>query len=69
LVTKTYSQFLAQLLVVYMMTLLGLFGNFYISKYSKPAKRSMKLKMAGNAAKVNDLDGEVSPDAGKIKSG
>lgn len=69
---KRYNLFLAQLLVVYMLSLLGLFGHFYISKYSKPAK-TMKINTVGNgSSKVggNVLDGEISPDAGmKIKSG
>lgn len=71
IVAKKYNQFLAQLLVVYMMSLLALFGHFYVTKYSRPSKASMKIKMAGHGhtSKDNVLDGEVSPDAGKIKSG
>lgn len=69
---KRYNLFLAQLLVVYMLSLLGLFGHFYISKYSKPAKAMKINTVANGSSKVggNVLDGEISPDAGmKIKSG
>jgi hypothetical protein len=65
---KRYNLFLAQLMIVYMLSLLALFGHFYVTKYSKPSK-GMKIKTAG---KVDGsvLDGEVSPDSGmKIKSG
>ena len=69
---KRYNLFLAQLMIVYMLSLLALFGHFYVTKYSQAAK-GMKIKTAGNgASKMNGnvLDGEVSPDSGmKIKSG
>ena len=69
---KRYNLFLAQLMIVYMLSLLALFGHFYVTKYSQSSK-AMKIKTAGNgASKVNGnvLDGDGSPDAGmKIKSG
>lgn len=69
---KRYNLFLAQLMIVYMLSLLALFGHFYVTKYSKSSK-GMKIKTAGNGASKangNVLDGEVSPNAGmKIKSG
>jgi len=37
-----YPKFMSQLLLVYMVTLLGLFGNFYISKHHAAAKTKKK---------------------------
>jgi hypothetical protein len=40
IVTKSYNQFLAHLLLYYMLTLLALFGNFFVQKYlNKSAKK------------------------------
>lgn len=66
---KRYNSFLAQLLIVYMLSLLALFGNFYVQKYSQTHK-GMKIKTSATKVDGNVLDGEVSPDSGmKIKSG
>jgi hypothetical protein len=69
---KRHNLFLAQLLLVYMLSLLALFGHFYVTKYSKSSK-SMKIKTASNGGSKegNMLDGQVSPDSSgmKIKSG
>ena len=44
IVTGSYNLFLSKLLFFYMLTLLALFGNFFLSKYSKPPKPSARRK-------------------------
>ena len=38
-----YPKWLSKLIVVYMVTLLILFGNFFAKKYLKPKSKSKKL--------------------------
>lgn len=42
IVTGSYNMFLSKLLFFYMLTLLALFGNFYLAKYSQA--RASKAK-------------------------
>lgn len=43
-VTGAYNAFLSQLLFWYMLTLLALFGNFFIAKYLKGNKGKRKAQ-------------------------
>lgn len=56
-VTGTYNQFLARLLFFYMLSLLVLFGQFYIHKYSRGAAGGGKRRNGHANASTNAVDG------------
>eukprot|EP00892_Ulva_mutabilis_P002340 jgi/Ulvmu1/12106/UM084_0031.1 len=58
LVMGAYNQFLARLLFFYMLSLLALFGQFYIQKYSKGAARKTNGKNGSSRnGNGNSVDG------------